>query len=423
MVQAASAQQPPPFSPTGGKQGSATMSSSSTWVAVVVGILTAIFAWIWFGRPGERKEAESQQNKEHEVEAVIAEGEQGTGASSTSQQGDAEGELELSTSLTGEGERLQEKPDVLEEEGVQSKAKVAGLVPENLQRLKEKADGEYPQELGHDNVAYKESSASVNQSHKGSPNKIGLRENGPCILADNGPEEFCDLLRTDVIFETIQSVLSKKQDTSVEGEAVAALPNEVSCDVLVEGETNRSLTQKTSEELTPTHPSDVCPCLEHHYFREDKYTNHNEDLSDVKGYSDEIGLVNPPLTDVMIPEANNAKMKRVAAVQPMPQNVSVHFRVHYSTYSESQLIAITGDHEKLGKWEVYIPLTSDKDGFWSHSVLLPADSNVEWKFVMVENGKIKRWEECSNRNVKIGHDDVEAHQLWGYLMVTRAPRS
>ncbi|XP_053317637.1 starch-binding domain-containing protein 1 isoform X2 [Spea bombifrons] len=114
------------------------------------------------------------------------------------------------------------------------------------------------------------------------------------------------------------------------------------------------------------------------------------------------------------PEADNTKVKKIAAVQPMPQNVNVCFKVHYIT-SISQQIAVTGDHEELGCWKVYIPLTSDKDGFWTHSVLLPIDSSVEWKFVVVENGKIKRWEECSNRRLKTGHDDVNAHQWWGVI--------
>ncbi|XP_069482425.1 starch-binding domain-containing protein 1 [Ambystoma mexicanum] len=110
----------------------------------------------------------------------------------------------------------------------------------------------------------------------------------------------------------------------------------------------------------------------------------------------------------------DSRMRKIAAVTPMPQHVSVKFRVHYITHSDSQLIAVTGNHESLGEWEVYVPLQSDKDGFWSDAVLLPVDSSVEWKFVMVDNGKIKRWEECGNRSLKTGHDDAEAHQWWGY---------
>ncbi|XP_077332482.1 starch-binding domain-containing protein 1 [Lithobates pipiens] len=108
------------------------------------------------------------------------------------------------------------------------------------------------------------------------------------------------------------------------------------------------------------------------------------------------------------------RTKRVAAVQPIPQNVSLGFKVHYITHTDSQVIAVIGDHEKLGEWERHVPLSSDKDGNWSHSLALPADANVEWKFVMVENGKIKRWEECNNRHLRTAHEDLATQQWWGY---------
>ncbi|XP_042323238.1 starch-binding domain-containing protein 1 [Sceloporus undulatus] len=106
--------------------------------------------------------------------------------------------------------------------------------------------------------------------------------------------------------------------------------------------------------------------------------------------------------------------KRVAAVSPMPQTVYVTFRVHYITHSEAQLIAVTGDHECLGQWHHYVPLRCDKDGFWSDSVVLPVDTQIEWKFIVVENGKVRRWEECDNRTLTTEHEDRVAHKWWGY---------
>ncbi|NXL34784.1 STBD1 protein, partial [Glaucidium brasilianum] len=108
------------------------------------------------------------------------------------------------------------------------------------------------------------------------------------------------------------------------------------------------------------------------------------------------------------------KAKRVAAVPPMFQNIHVTFRVHYITHSDAQLIGVTGDHECLGQWHSYVPLKYDKDGFWSESVSLPVDTKVEWKFILVENGKVKRWEECSNRTLVSEHEDQIVHQWWGY---------
>lgn len=108
------------------------------------------------------------------------------------------------------------------------------------------------------------------------------------------------------------------------------------------------------------------------------------------------------------------KAKRVAAVPPMFQNIHVSFRVHYITHSDAQLIAVTGDHECLGQWHSYVPLKYDKDGFWSESVSLPVDTRVEWKFILVENGKVRRWEECGNRTLVTEHEDQIVHHWWGY---------
>ncbi|XP_067846297.1 starch-binding domain-containing protein 1 [Heptranchias perlo] len=107
--------------------------------------------------------------------------------------------------------------------------------------------------------------------------------------------------------------------------------------------------------------------------------------------------------------------RKVAAVSPLPlNNISVNFNVHYVTYSNSQIIAVTGNHECLGQWGKYVPLKPNKDGFWSSSIPLPVNSRIEWKYVMVENGKIKRWEECFNRHLETGNEDLEVYQCWGY---------
>lgn len=107
--------------------------------------------------------------------------------------------------------------------------------------------------------------------------------------------------------------------------------------------------------------------------------------------------------------------KKVAAVSPLPvNNVSVNFNVHYVTCSNSQILAVTGSHECLGQWENYVPLKPDKDGFWSNSILLPVNLKFEWKYVVVENGKMWRWEECPNRWLETSHEDMEMYQCWGY---------
>ncbi|XP_062964091.1 starch-binding domain-containing protein 1 [Cynocephalus volans] len=109
----------------------------------------------------------------------------------------------------------------------------------------------------------------------------------------------------------------------------------------------------------------------------------------------------------------DVKAGRVLAMSSESQQVSVRFQVHYITSTDMQFIAVTGDHESLGRWNTYIPLHYGKDGWWSHSVFLPADIVVEWKFVLVENGKVTRWEECSNRVLETGHEDKVVHKWWG----------
>uniref|UniRef100_A0A3Q2QBG3 Starch binding domain 1 n=1 Tax=Fundulus heteroclitus TaxID=8078 RepID=A0A3Q2QBG3_FUNHE len=94
--------------------------------------------------------------------------------------------------------------------------------------------------------------------------------------------------------------------------------------------------------------------------------------------------------------------KRVLAVQPMPQNVSVTFRIHYLTHSPYQ--------------KDFIPLEKAKDGLWATVVSLPAERHVEWKFVVMDRGEVCRWEECGNRFLDTGNgENLLVHKCWGLL--------
>ncbi|OCT97297.1 hypothetical protein XELAEV_18009523mg [Xenopus laevis] len=135
--------------------------------------------------------------------------------------------------------------------------------------------------------------------------------------------------------------------------------------------------------------------------QEDAFSTHRSEGRNVQS-PEKIDLVSATILDAKLPDIDHTKIKRVAAVQPMPHSIKVDFKVHYITNSDTQWLAVTGNNEKLGGWETFVLLKSGKDGFRSHSAILPADTNVEWKFVMVENGKIKRWEECSNRSLTTG---------------------
>ncbi|XP_037548190.1 uncharacterized protein stbd1 [Nematolebias whitei] len=108
--------------------------------------------------------------------------------------------------------------------------------------------------------------------------------------------------------------------------------------------------------------------------------------------------------------------KKVVAVQPMPQNVKVTFRIHYLTNSPYQKVAVTGNKQELGNWKGFIPLEKAKDGHWSAVVNLPAESHMEWKFVVVNQGEVCRWEECGNRVLDTGSaEDLLVHKWWGFF--------
>lgn len=121
--------------------------------------------------------------------------------------------------------------------------------------------------------------------------------------------------------------------------------------------------------------------------------------------------------------AGGGTAPRVAAIPPlMPHTVEVTFRLHYLTWSEQQTLAITGNRPELGGWGAFIPLEREGEekgdggegwGLWSGRVRLPAHSQLEWKFVVLDMGRVSRWEECRNRVLDTGDRDQLVHGWWG----------
>ncbi|XP_044030272.1 uncharacterized protein stbd1 [Siniperca chuatsi] len=121
-------------------------------------------------------------------------------------------------------------------------------------------------------------------------------------------------------------------------------------------------------------------------------------------------------SNLSLVDENTENNKKVVAVQPMSQNVNVTFRIHYVTQSPYQTVAVTGNQQELGNWKGFIPLERAKDSYWATVISLPAESHVEWKFVLVDKGEICRWEECGNRLLDTGYgDDLLVHKWWGVL--------
>eukprot|EP00063_Salmo_salar_P026422 XP_014001257.1 PREDICTED: uncharacterized protein LOC106572048 [Salmo salar] len=110
--------------------------------------------------------------------------------------------------------------------------------------------------------------------------------------------------------------------------------------------------------------------------------------------------------------------KNMAAVLPVkPKTVRVRFCVHYRTQSPWQELAVTGNQQELGSWTGFVPLERAQDGFWASWVVLPAEKQVEWKLVLVEDGEILRWEEGDNRHLETGQGggEVYLNKWWGSL--------
>ncbi|XP_016127905.1 uncharacterized protein [Sinocyclocheilus grahami] len=82
---------------------------------------------------------------------------------------------------------------------------------------------------------------------------------------------------------------------------------------------------------------------------------------------------------------------------------------------EEPLVAVTGSLQELGAWEKFVPLQKAKDGFWANTISLPVESQVEWKFILVEDGRISHWEECGNRYLFLTSQDEDIYldKGWG----------
>lgn len=94
------------------------------------------------------------------------------------------------------------------------------------------------------------------------------------------------------------------------------------------------------------------------------------------------------------------------------RQASVRFQVHYIT---SGCAVHRHNWRPRESWEItfYIPL--QWQGWVLSRLCVPAGRHGGGrKFVVVENGEVTRWEECSNRFLETGHEDKVVHRWWGF---------
>ncbi|TFK01509.1 plasmolipin [Platysternon megacephalum] len=341
------------------------------WPALLVGLVAALLAWLWYGRGGEEPPA----------------GPEPRGSSSSS------------------GAACQEPP---------AGAEHCRAAPQATEPLLENSE-----------CVLLETTVSVLSSPPEPVESLATipREKHVLSLSDDGvpgesPEMESLVKEPTTPLMNYHEYLSSETlgSFTAESELLKGQESEAQCgDTLAEASPSSDMHEDTTEEQSGQmlEYQDLVDHEEWEVVPEDSAWGDASKNSSADDSDTSVGQGNKELEQIDFLEADS-KAKRVAAVPPMPQNIHVNFRVHYITHIDAQLIAVTGDHECLGHWHNYVPLKCDKDGFWSDTVILPADSKIEWKFILVENGKVTRWEECNNRTLMTEHEDRMAHQWWGY---------
>lgn len=240
-----------------------------------------------------------------------------------------------------------------------------------------------------------------------------------CVLHDNAIEglsrEPTEAPDTNVVSEWKGEGVNKSMDTRVEGSCQEVEINIMEATMDYNEWMTVSVTDAEGNADTPwvriSHSSDCSAEAERHPTE----THHNADDST---------MTDTPTSKVketettLVSLAGDLQENKMAAVLPIePHAVQVRFCIHYHTLSPWQELAVTGNQPELGSWKGFVPLERGQDGFWASWVALPAEKLVEWKFVLVENGEIQRWEESENRHLETGHGGgaVNLNRWWGFL--------
>ena len=92
---------------------------------------------------------------------------------------------------------------------------------------------------------------------------------------------------------------------------------------------------------------------------------------------------------------------------PQVKNCFVQFELYQKT-SPGEEIHVTGNTPSLGQWNVYqsekMITNNDVYPTWKsrENILVPQDTEIQYKYLIFYNKKFKSWENNENRRVKIG---------------------
>ncbi|XP_055754304.1 uncharacterized protein stbd1 [Salvelinus fontinalis] len=247
------------------------------------------------------------------------------------------------------------------------------------------------------------------------PDSLCTDPNRAGVLHDNSMKglsrEPTEARHTHVISERV----NKSMDTPVESSCQEVEINIMEATMDYNEWMTVSVTDAEGNADTPwvriSHSSDCSAEAEHHPTE----TQHNADDSTMT--ETPTSKVKETETTPVSRDGDLQENKMAAVLPNEPHAVQVRFCIHYNTLSPRQELAVTGNQPVLGSWKGFVPLERGQDGFWASWVALPAEKLVEWKFVLVENGEIQRWEESENRHLETGHGGgaVNLDRWWGFL--------
>ena len=111
--------------------------------------------------------------------------------------------------------------------------------------------------------------------------------------------------------------------------------------------------------------------------------------------------------------------------QAPPAAAPAHWSKHTCVQvAFGQNLAVVGDAEALGGWEVgrAPELHWGEGDVWSASVELPAGAAVNYKFIVVQGpGQPPLWEDCGNRTLAVDPTAAQLSCVWGQPLATSWP--